>query len=225
MWDSGKKDTRIKLGIQPTILIYGPPGTGKTSLVENLAKEFNSEYNAEGFHFVKSNLNSLLSHDLGRSSKNLDKFFDDIFKKARQQKRVLVHLDDAESALTSRMGGSESKGVFRFVTTALGKLDDLIGADLMYSPVIVLSTNMIKVLDPAVDRRFTHRFRFDPTLSEEHIREMSTHYLADSIDEYSDFVEALFPVMILSKLLRIRFAEFLKWCWSKDLHQMMQFYS
>ena len=50
---------------------------------------------------------------------------------------------------------------------------------------------MIEVLDPAVERRFTHRFRFEPTLTDVHIRELSSHYLGDAVDEYSDFVEAL----------------------------------
>lgn len=191
MWDTEKKDVRLRLGIQPTLLIYGPPGTGKTSLVKILADEFKSKYNSEGFHFVRSNLNSLLSHDLGRSSKNLDDFFEDIFKKAKQEKRVLVHLDDAESALTSRLGGSESKGIFRFVTTALGKLDSLINSDFKHCPVIVLSTNMIEILDPAIDRRFTHRFKFDPILSDEHIRDMSLHYFGGAAKEYNNFIDIM----------------------------------
>tara|TARA_B100000767_G_C19761095_1_gene535195 strand:- start:1338 stop:2105 length:768 start_codon:yes stop_codon:yes gene_type:complete len=185
MWKPELIKKRQFLQIQPTILLTGPPGTGKTSMIQKLSTEFLEMYKEEGFYFERTNLNSLLSHNLGASSKNLEGFFSEINDKASQQKRVLIHLDDAESALSSRMGGQESKGVFRFVTTALEKLDDLLNHKYDFSPVIVLSTNTAEVIDEAVKRRFTHRFNVNPKLTADDIRNLCEIYL----DSYPDFDE------------------------------------
>jgi len=183
MWEPAHIEKRRFLQIQPTILLTGPPGTGKTSMIQKLSNEFHEMYHEEGFFFQRTNLNGLLSHNLGASSKNLESFFSKINDKASQQKRVLIHLDDAESALSSRMGGQESKGVFRFVTTALEKLDQLLNHKYDFSPVIVLSTNTAEIIDEAVKRRFTHRFNVNPKLTADEIRNLCKIY----IDSYPDF--------------------------------------
>ena len=185
MWEPALIEKRRFLQIQPTILLTGPPGTGKTSLIQKLSTEFQEMYHEEGFYFLRTNLNGLLSHNLGASSKNLEEFFNKINEKASEQKRVLIHLDDAESALSSRMGSQESRGVFRFVTTALEKLDELLTHEFEYSPVIVLSTNTAEVIDEAVKRRFTHRFDVNPRLNAVEIRNLCNIY----IDANPDFEE------------------------------------
>jgi SpoVK/Ycf46/Vps4 family AAA+-type ATPase len=189
MWDTTNHKKRNFLQIQPTLLLTGPPGTGKTTLITALATEYESLYHEEGFFFIRTNLNNLLSHNLGQSSKNLSTFFKDIRSKASGGKRVLVHLDDAESAFSSRLGGSESKGIFRFVTTALEEFDNLFKHEFEMSPVIVLSTNSGEVLDPAIKRRFTNRWHINPQLTDKDIQLMCKEYLGIKVNEYDSLVQ------------------------------------
>ena len=186
MWDSEKDKARISLGIQPTILLYGRPGTGKTSLMSEIGEVFKSSFGEEDFRLERTDLNSFLSKNLGESSQNLSEYFEKLSKWSKQKKRVLVHLDDAESALISRGDDKESKGVFRFITTFLNELDSVISSASAFPPVIVISTNVPNLIDPAIVRRFTHRFKIDPKLNPEQLAKLCLDYA-----KYSPNVVAL----------------------------------
>lgn len=152
----------------PTILLYGPPGTGKTTLLRNLACDFDDGI----FEYFRENLDLLAHKDLGETSKAIEKLFSKIKERARCGKKVLLQMDDVDSLLSSRRQINESSGVKRAVNTFITQLDDLTLEKFKFPPIIVATTNMLDQLDLAIRRRFSLKVEVNPSLTEVELKEL-----------------------------------------------------
>jgi SpoVK/Ycf46/Vps4 family AAA+-type ATPase len=166
VWSDQWKNKSQIYAFNPTVLLFGSPGTGKTSLIKNLACEFNIA------KYLSFSLERLLSKNLGESSKHLCSLFEQLREEAEAGKKILLHLDDAESCLSSRGLISESSGIRRFVTTFIKQLDILQSLNVEFLPIIAVTTNTPEIIDHAVLRRFSIKLEIGNKLDENTLRSL-----------------------------------------------------
>jgi len=131
-----------RLGIRPAkgFLLYGPPGTGKTLLAKAVAKE------AEA-NFISIKSSDLLSKWYGESEQQISR----LFARARQVAPCVVFIDEIDSLVPARGGGSggEPQVTARVVNTILAEMD---GMEELNSIVVIGATNRPTLVDPALLR-------------------------------------------------------------------------
>jgi SpoVK/Ycf46/Vps4 family AAA+-type ATPase len=151
-------------------LLSGPSGTGKTLTIKGFLHEFvrmlRERTGLDTFpsRVVRAKTSELLSEWLGRSDKNIDELFDDVYDivskpvtTANGEKTVLpcvLVLEEAEGF--GRRRGQDHEGVYdRIIGTFLQRLDDPT-QDLSKFPLIILATsNRPDLFDAAVWRRLS----------------------------------------------------------------------
>ncbi|MBF2057348.1 MAG: AAA family ATPase [Cyanobacterium sp. T60_A2020_053] len=161
VWSQDWQEQSKTLHFMSTILLYGPPGTGKTSLLKEIANNF--EIN--GIKYYRESLDLLVDKELGETSKAIKELFDQIIEQGKCGKKVFLQLDDIDSVLSSRFMSNESSGVRRGVNTFLIQLDELLQIEFEYTPIIAATTNMFSNLDSAIKRRFSLKIKVDPILN------------------------------------------------------------
>lgn len=122
----------------------GPAGTGKSAWARHLARRI-------GMPVVEKRASDLISKWLGESERNIAR----AFTEARAEGTLLI-FDEAESLLADRRNVERSWKVSQ-VNEILTRMES-------HPLPFVCTTNLVKKLDPATQRRFTFRIRFD-TLS------------------------------------------------------------
>ncbi len=137
-WGIGRHLSR---GRGVAALFHGEPGTGKTLCAEVVARELNRP-------LLICDLGELRSKWVGETEKNLTA----IFQQARQQGAVLL-FDEADALLTRRGEGHAS----RHDDSAVNLLLQLVER---HEGVVLLTTNLVDRLDPALERRLAFRLRF-----------------------------------------------------------------
>ena len=125
------KVVRKKKGL--SLLFAGPPGTGKTMTAEAIAKEI-------GHPLMIVNYAQLENMWVGETEKNIEAVF-----KAAAEKEAVLFFDEADSVF-HRRGASSAPWTNRDVNVLLHHLEEHTG-------IVVLATNMARVLDRALDRR------------------------------------------------------------------------
>lgn len=120
------------------ILLYGAPGCGKTMAAERLA------WNA-GLPLIKVRFDAMVSSYLGETATNLR----EVFESAAQQP-CLLFIDECDSLAKSRDDRQEVGEIKRVVNTFLQLLDEYE----THNGLLVAATNLTKLLDEAVWRRF-----------------------------------------------------------------------
>ncbi|KAG8713207.1 hypothetical protein FRC09_018974 [Ceratobasidium sp. 395] len=130
-------------------LLFGPPGTGKTLVVRALAKE-------SGARMLAIKPSDIADKWVGET----EKLVRSLFKLARRLKPCVVFIDEIDSLMGSRQGGSGS-GSSRWHTSMLTEfMQEMDG--LMASSVIVIgATNRPFDIDDAVLRRLPCRLLVD----------------------------------------------------------------
>ncbi len=126
-----KKVVRKTKGI--SLLFAGPPGTGKTMAAEAIAHELGKR-----LHVV--NYAQLENMWVGETEKNIER----VFAKAIEEDAVLF-FDEAD-AVFHRRGFMTTPWMNRDVNVLLSHIEEFAG-------VVVLATNLPRVLDKALDRR------------------------------------------------------------------------
>lgn len=116
------------------LLFSGPPGTGKTLMAQAIAAKLNHP------------LLLVDAHEL-QARRGLEDNLDTLMREARLRRAILL-FDDCELIFANRLQGN------RDLPLLLAALD-------AYEGLVILTTNLPTVLDPALDRRVTLQIDFD----------------------------------------------------------------
>lgn len=122
----------------------GPAGTGKSAWARHLARRI-------GIPVVEKRASDLISKWLGESEQNIAR----AFAEARAEGALLI-FDEADSLLADRRDAQRSWEV--------SQVNEMLTWMESHSLPFICTTNLVAKLDPATQRRFTFRIRFD-TLS------------------------------------------------------------
>jgi len=130
------------IGIKPPkgVILYGEPGTGKTLLAKAVANETSAT-------FLRVTGSELIQKYLGEGPKLVR----ELFKMAEEHAPSIVFIDEIDAVGTKRYE-SNSGGEREVQRTMLELLNQLDGFDARTDVKVILATNRIETLDPALIR-------------------------------------------------------------------------
>jgi len=130
------------LGIaQPKgVLLYGPPGTGKTLLARAVAHHTECT-------FIRVSGSELVQKFIGEGARMVR----ELFVMAREHAPSIIFMDEIDSIGSSRIEGS-SGGDSEVQRTMLELLNQLDGFEATKNIKVIMATNRIDILDPALLR-------------------------------------------------------------------------
>ncbi|WP_118855045.1 AAA family ATPase [Haemophilus haemolyticus] len=136
---------RISEGLKQSkkgrICCYGPPGTGKTAWAAWLAEQLDMP-------LLLKQGSDLLNPYVGGTEQNIAQ----AFEQAKADNALLV-LDEVDTFLFSREGANRS--------WERSQVNEMLTQIERFEGLMVVSTNLIEVLDPAALRRFDLKLKFD----------------------------------------------------------------
>ncbi|SCV00568.1 LAMI_0G05930g1_1 [Lachancea mirantina] len=142
------------LGIaQPKgVILYGPPGTGKTLLARAVAHHTDCK-------FIRVSGAELVQKYIGEGSRMVR----ELFIMAREHAPSIIFMDEIDSIGSSRVEGS-SGGDSEVQRTMLELLNQLDGFETSKNIKIIMATNRLDILDPALLRpgRIDRKIEFPP---------------------------------------------------------------
>lgn len=142
------------LGIaQPKgVILYGPPGTGKTLLARAVAHHTDCK-------FIRVSGAELVQKYIGEGSRMVR----ELFVMAREHAPSIIFMDEIDSIGSSRVEGS-SGGDSEVQRTMLELLNQLDGFETSKNIKIIMATNRLDILDPALLRpgRIDRKIEFPP---------------------------------------------------------------
>lgn len=142
-FDEWGVNEHFEKGITNAILLYGPPGTGKTMISESIAAVL-------GMNLIRVGNNDIQSSLPGATEKNMTK----IFAQATSNNAAIL-FDECDSFLYNR----NDVGAI-----SAGHINHLLGEIERFKGVIILTTNRLRKLDPALQRRIISKVQL-PTPS------------------------------------------------------------
>mmetsp|Transcript_5527 Transcript_5527/g.6738 ORF Transcript_5527/g.6738 Transcript_5527/m.6738 type:complete len:415 (-) Transcript_5527:283-1527(-) len=167
-----------QIGIDPPrgVLLYGPPGTGKTMMAKAVA-------NSTSATFISMVGSEFVQKYLGEGPRMVR----DVFRLARENSPCIVFIDEID-AVGSKRYDSSSGGTREIQRTMLELLNQLDGFDERGDVKVIMATNKIESLDPAlirpgrIDRKI--EFPLPDTKTKRHIFNIHTMKmtLADDVD-------------------------------------------
>ena len=130
------------MGIKPPkgVILYGEPGTGKTLLAKAVANETSAT-------FLRVVGSELIQKYLGDGPKLVR----ELFKCAEEHSPSIIFIDEIDAVGTKRYD-SNSGGEKEIQRTMLELLNQLDGFDSMSEVKVIMATNKIETLDPALIR-------------------------------------------------------------------------
>lgn len=140
------KDKLEQAGLEPMnrILMYGASGTGKTYLSKALSNHL-------GYKMLYISIANALTD--GNAARNVDA----VFEIANKLHKCIIFLDECDSIMWNRDAKSSESGEIRRATSSMFQNLDQMDS----SNIFISATNMIYRLDPAFERRFDLKMRFD----------------------------------------------------------------
>eukprot|EP00792_Barthelona_sp_PAP020_P004124 TRINITY_DN1902_c0_g1_i1.p1 TRINITY_DN1902_c0_g1~~TRINITY_DN1902_c0_g1_i1.p1 ORF type:complete len:391 (+),score=111.35 TRINITY_DN1902_c0_g1_i1:55-1227(+) len=131
------------LGIaQPKgVLLFGPPGTGKTLLARAVAHHTDCT-------FIRVSGSELVQKYIGEGSRLVR----EIFLMARQSAPSIIFMDEVDSIGSSRGEGASENSDSEVQRTMLELLNQVDGFESTKAIKIIMATNRIDILDPALLR-------------------------------------------------------------------------
>ena len=162
-------------------LFYGEPGTGKTETVYQLARQ-------TGRSILSVNIPEIKSKWVGDSEKNIQAVF--------ERYRLLVQRSETAPILVfneaDAIFGRRMEGATRSVDKMENSIQNIILQEMeSLDGILIATTNLTRNLDPAFERRFLYKIRFErpdatvrgkiwqtmiPGLSAEECRELAASY-------------------------------------------------
>lgn len=164
-----------------TCLFYGSPGTGKTETAWQLAK-------ATGRKVLCADVAMLKGMFVGESEKNTRRLFAD-YRAAVEENELtpILLFNEADAILGTRMENTQ-----RAVDKMENSVQNILLEELEnFNGILIATTNLTGNLDPAFERRFLYKIRFDkpgeairasiwktiiPDLSEQEACQLATEY-------------------------------------------------
>lgn len=132
-------------------LFYGSPGTGKTETVMQLAR-------TTGRNVLQVDISRLRSKWVGESEKQMQTLFDQYNELATESKVCPILLINEADAVICKRTSNASNSVDKMENT----LQDIILQALeQLNGIMIATTNLTENLDPAFERRFLFKVRFD----------------------------------------------------------------
>ena len=131
----------LKRSKKGRICCYGPPGTGKTAWAAWLAEQLEMP-------LLLRQGSDLLDPYVGGTEQNIAQ----AFEQAKADNALLV-LDEVDTFLFSREGANQS--------WERSQVNEMLTQIERFEGLMVVSTNLIEVLDPAALRRFDLKLKFD----------------------------------------------------------------
>lgn len=143
------KDKGLRTGL--ICLFYGAPGTGKTETVYQMARR-------TGRKIMETDVAKLRNCYIGETEKNMRSLFRDYRIACSENERMPILLfNEADAILGTRMEGAV-KAVDRMENSVqnilLQEMENFEG-------ILIATTNLLGNLDPAFDRRFLFKIRFN----------------------------------------------------------------
>merc|ERR1711874_213761 len=131
-----------EMGIRPPkgVILYGPPGTGKTLLAKAVANQTSAT-------FLRVVGSELIQKYLGDGPKLVR----ELFRVAEEHSPSIVFIDEIDAVGTKRYD-SNSGGEREIQRTMLELLNQLDGFDSRGDVKVIMATNRIETLDPALIR-------------------------------------------------------------------------
>jgi len=131
------------LGIaQPKgVLLYGPPGTGKTLLARAVAHHTDC-------CFIRVSGSELVQKYIGEGSRMVR----ELFIMAREHAPSIIFMDEIDSIGSTRIDSSSGGGDSEVQRTMLELLNQLDGFESVANIKVIMCTNRIDILDPALLR-------------------------------------------------------------------------
>eukprot|EP00948_MAST-09A_sp_MAST-9A-sp1_P001501 g1501.t1 len=123
------------------VLLYGPPGTGKTLLARAVAHHTDCT-------FIRVSGAELVQKYIGEGSRMVR----EIFVMAREAAPTIIFMDEIDSIGSARASGGGSRGDSEVQRTMLELLNQLDGFEPSSKIKIIMATNRIDTLDPALLR-------------------------------------------------------------------------
>ncbi|CAM9248519.1 unnamed protein product, partial [Ectocarpus fasciculatus] len=139
------------------VLLYGPPGTGKTLLARAVAHHTDCT-------FIRVSGSELVQKYIGEGSRMVR----ELFIMAREAAPTIIFMDEIDSIGTARTDGGSGGGDSEVQRTMLELLAQLDGFEATQNIKIIMATNRIDILDPALLRpgRIDRKIEFpNPTAS------------------------------------------------------------
>ena len=132
-------------------LFYGEPGTGKTETVYQLAKR-------TGRKILEADVAKLRNCYVGETEKNMRDLFDQYrIAKTENELAPILLFNEADAILGKRM-----EGAVRAVDRMENSVQNILLQEMEeFEGIMIATTNLIGNLDPAFERRFLYRIRFN----------------------------------------------------------------
>ncbi len=122
------------------VLLYGPPGTGKTLLARAVAHHTDCT-------FIRVSGSELVQKYIGEGSRMVR----ELFVMAREAAPTIIFMDEIDSIGSARVEGAQG-GDSEVQRTMLELLAQLDGFEATQNIKIIMATNRIDILDPALLR-------------------------------------------------------------------------
>ena len=211
-------------GLQPgiSILLHGVPGTGKTEIAKQLARKTNRE-------LMHVNISDCKTMWFGESEKIVKKIFADYKAYSKDTKTYpILFFNEADAIISKRkeLRGSNVEQTENAIQNIL--LEELEN----FQGILVATTNLINNIDPAFDRRFLFKIKFQqPCTSNRaniwklklpHLTNKQANQLAHSFVFSGGQIDNIFRKKEIAELLygeSVDFDAILRFCKEETLQQ------